>query len=734
MTPRSVFLSHTAELRDHGFVGAAESAVTRAGDAIADMAYFTALPTPTGEASRAAVERADVYVLIVGFRYGTPVRERPELSHTELEFQAAVESGLPRLVFLLGEECSGPPALFRDTRFGQRQQEFRDHLTASGSTLHTVNSPAELETRLFQALIELPRPDITKRVWSIPARLASFVGRERLLADLESILDFRGEAVVHAVHGMPGVGKTITAIEYAHRRGGHYDVAWLVNAENAELIPAQLVELAKARGIVADTTKATIVQLMAELRVLDRWLLIYDNANSPDDLNPYLPGGRGHVLITSRNPWWEAVAASVDVPEFSRAESVQVLLSRVPDLAEPERVAEALGDLPLAIDHAAALLAITGWSADTYLDLLRSRPGDLMDTSWSLSFDRLAEASPAAYQLLCLIARLAHEPVPLTMITDYPMLLPQPLASAVTDLVALAEIQSALWHHGLARVTPGTVHLHRVPAALLRAWTGDHDWGGVAVRLLRNAAPVEPPHDPASWPVWERLVPHIFTATEQAADTEATDVIAWLLDRAAAYLRSRGRPRQVVSLLEPAYDLSRRVHGPDHAHTLTAADNLAVALHVAGELDRATELHEDTLDRLGRTQGTGHPSTLASATNFLDTLRAKKDYKRARDLHQEVLAGLRRTYGPDDPRTLISANNFAATLQVCGDLRQARALHEDTLSRYRATLGDSHPRTVNSAINLAVTLRALGSAEQADALEAKFGPGPAPRAEQGGRV
>jgi hypothetical protein len=136
-------------------VAAAEAAVIRAGHAVSDMAYFAARDSEPGESCREMVAGADVYVGIVGHRYGSPVHGTPGVSYTELEFGAATDLGLPRLIFLVRETARTLPPDDQPAEHGERQRAFRRRLQDARVTVRWVGSPGELEIELYQALVEL---------------------------------------------------------------------------------------------------------------------------------------------------------------------------------------------------------------------------------------------------------------------------------------------------------------------------------------------------------------------------------------------------------------------------------------------------------------------------------------------------------------------------------------------------------------------------------------------------
>jgi hypothetical protein len=179
--PLRVFLSHTSELAAYplgrSFFAGAEEGVKRAEAVVIDMAYFTARDDKCAAYCREKVQQAQVYVGVLGFRYGSLVRDRPELSYTELEFDTATELGIPRLVFAVDDEPHVilPLGFFRDDVHdpdGSRQAAFRARVKESGLTIQKTHSPAELTTLVLQALQEL-RARTQERV-------GGGIGRERV--------------------------------------------------------------------------------------------------------------------------------------------------------------------------------------------------------------------------------------------------------------------------------------------------------------------------------------------------------------------------------------------------------------------------------------------------------------------------------------------------------------------------------------------------------------------------
>jgi tetratricopeptide (TPR) repeat protein len=176
-----VFISHTSELRDFprgmSYLAAVEQAISAAGHVIVDMVSF---PAAAQAPARVCVERVrgcEVYVGILGTRYGSPVRDRPEVSYTELEFETATEAGLDRLIFLLdtdADEVGIPPSALIDREFGARQDEFRSRVQDSGLTTQTFTSPAQLGQLIERSLRDLA---------DTRARLASGIQREQVPAE-----------------------------------------------------------------------------------------------------------------------------------------------------------------------------------------------------------------------------------------------------------------------------------------------------------------------------------------------------------------------------------------------------------------------------------------------------------------------------------------------------------------------------------------------------------------------
>jgi hypothetical protein len=141
-------LSPTAELRDFpkakSYVAEVERAISAAGHVIADMSDFPAANQPAAEICVERVRGCDVYVGVLGTRYGSPVRDLPGVSYTELEFNTATEAKKDRLILMLdtnADDVGIPASQLIDREFGDRQDAFRGRVMESGLVKQSFDSP-----------------------------------------------------------------------------------------------------------------------------------------------------------------------------------------------------------------------------------------------------------------------------------------------------------------------------------------------------------------------------------------------------------------------------------------------------------------------------------------------------------------------------------------------------------------------------------------------------------------
>ncbi|WP_405474134.1 FxSxx-COOH system tetratricopeptide repeat protein [Streptomyces canus] len=566
-------------------------------------------------------------------------------------------------------------------------------------------------------------------VWKVRRRNPDFSGREAEMVQLRTGLLSGHQTVVQALHGMGGIGKTQIAVEYAHRFASQYDIVWWVDAEQADQLPVRYTELADRLGIAKSDagTEANAYALLQRLRTRHRWLLILDNAEQPDQIEPWLPEGPGHVLITSRNPDWHGIAHKSDLDVFTRTDSVAYFQARILGITteQADLLAQDLGDLPLALAQAVGVLR-SGMSLDRYRQLLTTHTARLLQESdvrdypaplaatVDISVARLTDGGhPDASALLRLGAFLGPEPIPTTWLeTARPGL--STIPGDPDDPMWLRSALQPLGRFGLARTDFDTFQIHRLTQAILRTQTSPDLAEAIRDDVATVLAEINlgDPQFPAEWPLWTSLTVHLITPHVSTAVIDRPE-LRTTLSKAVEFLLHSGQPRA-------AHDLTTALHkawstglGLDHPDVLTCAQHLGHASADLGDFTKARSIIEDTIGRRRRVLGEDHPDTLQSGNNLANTLGELGEYAEARRMHEGVLARRRRVLGEDHPDTLQSTNNLAGTLRDLGEYAEARRIHEGVLAHRRRVLGEDHPDTLQTGSSLANTLADLGEYAEA---------------------
>ncbi|HEY8986926.1 MAG TPA: FxSxx-COOH system tetratricopeptide repeat protein [Streptomyces sp.] len=594
-------------------------------------------------------------------------------------------------------------------------------------------------------------PAAMPEVWGgVPRRNTRFTGREPFLNDIHhSLQSAASGAGVVTMHGMSGVGKTQLATEYVYRFGSEYDVVWWVNADKRVTYRRFLAELAPKLDLQTGQEYGERLRAVRDAlrrgEPYSRWLLVLDGADEPDQLWDLLPTGPGHVLITSRNPEWsEHNSQLVEIPVYSRDESVAFVRRRAPRLTEPEadQLAEALEDLPLLLDQTAGWLNDSDLSVRDYIALLEGGiDSDVVkvsadfpvafQTAWSILLNKLRETVPESVDLLRLCTFFAPGFIPVRLLRDLPGdELPEQIAGLVNDPLLWNKAINQLRQYSVVRleshevsldepVTTGdSLYLHRMVHQIVHKDLPEPDRREFIDVVRRALALADPrrPTDTRMWSSYAEIVPHLKYA--DVLRTKDPDVQR-LVFNCLRYMYFSGEYRAGMKLGQRAMEAWRELLGETHPRIWDLSYHYSNLLRSSGDYAASEVLDRTAAEHLRQERGPQDLEHLRAASGLGGDLRGLARYEEALEQSQWVLAAYRDLLGDQDSRTLNAINNLAVSLRMLGRYEEALDTDRRAWEARRNLLRARHPWTLHSELSYAVDLRLLGRYAEAESVQTR---------------
>ena len=462
---------------------------------------------------------------------------------------------------------------------------------------------------------------------NLPSHNRIFTGREDVLDALKAELEAKLRA---ALSGMPGVGKTQTATEYAHQQYAAQTYDYIVYARAAsetELLTdfvsaAQLLHLPAKDAADFNLVAAAV---KAWLEGAEKWLLIFDNADDLAVVRSHLPANpKGQVILTRRPDDAGGVARTIRIKSMDADEGALLLLRRAelvkdaaatldavaPESAEGARaISREMYGLPLSLDIAGAYINETKKPLDGYLKLYRQQGKRLrrkldkddpykksVAQAFLLTIEQMAlpdhdeEASAviarAAVGLLRLCAFFAPDAIPLDLIAATATDWGDDLNKVRNDEIWWDETKAKATRFSLLSATSQadagpqaqTYDMHREVQAVMRDEMDDETQRLWAERALQSLAAAFPNvAEFANWEACDLFLPHLQACLEHGDKLNIeTETVALLKNETGFHLYNRARYAEAEPLYVQALTMFEKMLGVNHPNTRTVRQNFEI--------------------------------------------------------------------------------------------------------------------------------------------------------------
>lgn len=588
----------------------------------------------------------------------------------------------------------------------------------------------DIEPRLLPWTVASAGPVLVGRP---PLRADAFQERPILLAGMAD-----GTATTcQVVTGDGGTGKTqLVAAEFTATMGDVDLAVWINAGSRSGVLAAYAQAYAAVRGITPTRDDAEAehkaVALLAWLATTEtRWLVVLDDVADPADLRGVWPTGRhGRVIITTRRRDAELLARGhvIDVDTFSRDESLAYLAAKLTGVAgmpagvldDADGLAADLGDLPLALSHAAATIINDGVRCADYRtlfsdqahrlsDVLPDDPADAGDdyahpvsSTWALARQRADRLTPVglAGRILDVIAVLDPNGIPEELLTGTPA---REYLTARNAMVARRALRN-LWRLSLITHDPvdptRSVRMHALAQRATIERMPPADLAHV-VRLAANALMSAWPDIDAATPLGQALRANTLALIDRHPTALWQPVAHPVLFRLLGSLLENGLVAETTAYCSAVAAGTARQLGADHPDSLRARHYLARAHDTAGRLTAAGAAYQELLADQTRVLGPDHADTLTTRADLGWWRGTTGDPRAAVSAFRDLLADRVRVLGPDHRDTLFTRNCLARWHARAGDTTEAIGMFESLLLDELRLLGSDHLDTLATRNNLA---------------------------------
>jgi len=702
------------------------------------------------------VDKADIYLGIYAWRYGTVPAGR-DISITEMELDAAIERGLPILIFLIHDDHPGKLGMMEDDPLAQQRLKELKRKACAGRIKADFRSTAELKAEIATALHHqlakmgspggaAPQPPERLAYIRFPAMKEKFAGRLALLEELARVLQpgqAAGLSQRAAVQADGGVGKTALAVELGWRlfEEGKFDYVLLLNATSPDTLHNDLASLCTRDQLnlpeqAAREQEARWRGVLAWLKTTGnarRTLLILDGADSPEaqaavrELHPRLPGCA--LLVTSRGQIGGGIPAhelelftAGEAREFLRARLNPIHLQGADAGATLDGLAQAVDHLPLALELVASYLRESRQSPQEWLREWQAVPASTLthynaaDTSYPVALFRVWEQSVArlsaeARGLLCGLAWIAPRPA------GFPI---EPIQKLKTHgdirtwLIELARASLLQWPEEADEFT-----IHRVFQMVMRhRMTPEEKNDALDLgRIILDASLPSSEFDIVNWRLWERLSPHMRVVLDHVRETPQEKDATQMMTRYGQWLDGRAQHAEAEPLLRRALAIDLRNHGKEAPQVAVDLNNLAQLLQATNRLREAEPMMLLALAIDEKCYGQDHLRVGIRLNNLGALLQATNRFEQAEGLLRRALAIEEKSHRSDRLDIAHCLTNLAQLLQSTNRLKEAEPLMRRSLAIVEKCYGKDSPLVAVPLNNLASLLQYLHQMEEAEVLQ-----------------